>query len=139
MQRLDGRVLAALVWVGIGIGCGDGPTAPSTGTIRVTMRNIGGDLDVDGYTIRIDSAISRQVVGATTIDIAALRAGPHLVVLQDVAENCAVTDGASRSVTVTAGGAVIVSFDVVCVATGIGITIRATGQDIPNSFQVMMD
>jgi hypothetical protein len=47
-----------------------------------------------------------------SIAFANLRAGVHTVTLESVAENCAVSGSAARSVTVAAGGTVAVDFEV---------------------------
>src|SRR5690242_12421400 len=97
--------------------CSDGPTMPQTGTIRVTVRTSGGDLDVDGYQVFVDSTTYRPFFANDAGDISNVRAGTHSLTLKSVAENCTVSGALPRSVTVTAGQVVNVAFEIACVAT----------------------
>jgi Tol biopolymer transport system component len=119
--------------------CSDGPTMPQTGTIRVTVRTSGGDLDVDGYQVFVDSTTYRSFFANDGGDISNVRAGTHSLTLKSVAENCTVSGALPRSVTVTGGQVVNVAFEIACVATAITITTRVTGSDIQNEYQVTVN
>jgi len=112
---------------------------PQTGTIRVTVRTSGGDLDVDGYQVFVDSTTYRPFFANDAGDISNVRAGTHSLTLKSVAENCTVSGALPRSVTVTGGQVVNVAFEIACVATAITITTRATGSDIQNEYQVALN
>src|SRR5207247_8811367 len=81
------------------------PTAP-TGSLDVTVSTTGGTPDPDGYTVTVSGTggASQHIAtngGRVTFDN--LAAGDHTVTLSDLAANCSVTGGASKTVTVPAG------------------------------------
>lgn len=119
--------------------CSDGPTMPQSGTIRVSVRTSGGDLDVDGYQVFVDSTNYRSFFANDGGDISNVRAGTHSLTLKSVAENCTVSGTLPRVVTVTAGQVVNVAFEIACVATAITLTTRVTGSDIQNEYQVALN
>jgi hypothetical protein len=128
--------MAALL-VLAGGACSDRATAPEIGTLRVTVRSTGGDLDLDGYALIVDSKPRQQQVFVNTS--MRLAAGRHSVALAGVAENCAVSGSRQRSVTVTPEQVADVEYDVVCVATGIAVTTRTTGVAIPEAYQLILN
>jgi hypothetical protein len=128
--------MAALL-VLAGGACSDRATAPEIGTLRVTVRSTGGDLDLDGYALIVDSKPRQQQVFVNTS--MRLAAGRHSVALAGVAENCAVSGSRQRSVTVTPEQVADVEYDVVCVATGIAVTTRTTGVAIPDAYQLILN
>ncbi len=89
------------------------PPAPSTGSIRVTTLSAGEDLDLSAYVAAVGQ--DRRRIGLDDIvAFGSLPAGDYFVDLDDVAENCSVSGGAARQVTVTAGNTEEVAFDVSC-------------------------
>jgi len=137
--RLRQRRHFTALLVVLSAACSDGPTTPQSGTIRVSVRTSGGDLDTDGYQVFVDSTIYRYFFANDAGDISNVRAGTHSLTLKSVAENCTVSGTLPRSVTVTAGQVVNVAFEIACVATAITITTRATGSDIQNEYQVALN
>ena len=129
------RGMTALLLL-IGAACGDGSTAPDVGTISVTVQSVGDDRDLDGYELVVDSK-RRQPVFVTAT--ARLAAGPHTITLEGVAANCTVSGPQQRTVIVTAGQTVDVTFEVACVATGIAVTTRTTGSGIPDVYQLLLN
>jgi Tol biopolymer transport system component len=119
--------------------CNDGPTMPQNGTIRVSVKTSGGDLDIDGYQVFVDSTMRRSFFVNDAGDISNVGAGAHSVTLKSVAENCTVSGALPRSVTVTAGQITNVAFEITCVATAITITTHVTGSDIDNAYQVVVN
>src|SRR5207302_9957076 len=92
------------------------PTA--TGTLNVTTIARASSRDRIGYTFTVDNGTPQQIQISQTVPIT-LPAGSHTVQLGDVASNCTVTNGTSRTVTVPAGGPAPASFTVSCpTATG---------------------
>lgn len=131
------RLAVALLAV-LGAACNDSPAAPSSGTVRVAVRTSGGDPDFDGYQVVIDPA--RRPVDATgTVEFRYIGAGVHTVALEGVAGNCTVVGAASRSVNVPRNRPVDITFDVVCAATGIAVTTRTTGVDVPDTVDVIVN
>src|SRR5690348_2038452 len=151
VSMFSGQRLAPLALVAcLASACSDGPTAPAVGTLRLSVKTSGGDLDIDGYDIVVDSAqpryvstsgIATQPDGSQTVGmvIDGLAPGIHAVSLTGVADNCSVTDTNPRSVTVARGEAVNLAFGVACVATGVEITTHTTGLDQPPLFNVRVD
>lgn len=136
---LSQPVAAAVLLSFLVAGCGDGSTGPKTGILEVTIQTTGGDLDIDGFVILVDSNRQSFTFGNTARDIRDLTAGTHTVTLQSVAENCAVQGSLPRSVIVPADQVVTVSFEVVCVATAIAVRTHVTGSDIQRSYQLTLN
>lgn len=88
----------------------------ATGELTVTTSTSGASLDPDGYTVTIDGASSQAIAINGSVSFTGLTAGGHAVVLADVASNCSVNGGKSRTVIVPAGGSMQESFQVSCTA-----------------------
>src|SRR5205085_1103567 len=85
-----------------------------TGTLTVTTSTSGGSPDPNGYTFTVDGGASQPIQTNQTIPLTGVSATSHTVELGDVAGNCTVTGGTSRTVTVPAGGSATASFAVDC-------------------------
>jgi hypothetical protein len=135
------RHIAAAVLVCLGAACSDATRSPDFGLLRVVVKTSGGDLDVDGYDIVIDSAPPHYLRPYDPILERFLKPGPHTVAIQNVAENCSVTGGSqTRVASVTTDGAPAeVVFEVVCIATGVAVTVTTSGVDHPNDYRVSLD
>ena len=127
-------ILCTLMTV-IASGCSDHPAAPGSGYVRITVATTGGDRD-DGYEVKTDS-ISRFVGRDGTL-VLPLPVGTHSVELRDIAANCILDGPAVRSLEVAADAEVEVSFTVECAETGVRVEIRATGQDAPPRFELIV-
>ena len=131
-RRLAGSLLIVLA-----VACGDDPTGPEVGTLRVSAPTSGGDLDLDGYEIVVSGSDLRWPIFANaTSEVRNITPGTHTVSLEKLAPNCTVSGTHPRMVTVTAGQTVEVTFEIVCAATGIAITTRTTGVDMPITYQL---
>src|SRR5205085_12423452 len=75
-----------------------------TGTLNVTTSTSGDSPDPNGYTFTVDGGASQPIQTNQTIPLTGVSATSHTVELGDVAGNCTVTGGTSRTVTVPAGG-----------------------------------
>jgi len=124
----------------------DCPTPPPpTGTLTVSASTTpGGTPDANGYTVTVNGGQLRTIGinGSTTYDLAP---ASYTVDLGDIASNCTVTGGTSRTVTVTAGQPTSVPFAVDCPTppppTG-NLTVGATttgGTPDPNGYTVTLD
>ncbi len=131
------RAAAALL-LGLGAACNDSPSAPRSGTVRVTVRTSGGDPDFDGYEVVLDQA-RRTVDANRTAEFRYIGAGTRSLTLAGVAENCSIGGASPRSVTVTRNQTVDVTFDVECATTGIAVTTQTTGVDSPDSVAVVVN
>ncbi len=89
------------------------PSAVPTGTLNVTTSTSGASPDPNGYTFTVDGGAPQAIQNSQTIPLT-LPTGSHTVQLGDVAANCTVTSGTSRTVTVAAGSPVTASFAVTC-------------------------
>ena len=92
-----------------------GLTAPTTGSIRVSVTTTGGPTDPNGYTVSVDGGSGHSLAEGSTVTIADVGAGQHTVTLGDLADNCSTAVGAnSQTVTVTAGETAEMVFAVTC-------------------------
>ena len=137
-SRGRSKLVAALV-VGLAAACSDGPEAPQRGAIRVVTQTSGGDPDLDGYVVVLDTNASQAFHVNGSVFFTDIIAGTHTVSLTMVAENCTLSGSNQRSLNVTAGQSVEVIFDVVCVATGIAVTTHTTGSEHPNTYQLAVN
>jgi hypothetical protein len=98
-------------------GCGSATEPPVTGQIEVTVTTSGPEPDSNGYQVQVDGS-ERRVLGADDSTVyEQVRPGSHGIELTGVADNCAVTEGAIRSVTVVAGVTEHAAFQIACLAT----------------------
>lgn len=132
------RIAAALL-VCLGAACSDATRSPELGYLRVSVRTSGGDPDVDGYDIVVDTMPPNYLRPNETIQDRVIKPGPHTVTLERVAENCSVAGGPTRVATVTTDRPAEVMFEVVCVATGVAVTATTSGQDHPNNYRLSLD
>lgn len=109
--------------------CNDGPTGPESGILRVSTITSGGDRDEDGYRLFVDSERQSAIGPQASVFLGNISAGTHVLVLEGVADNCAVGTQ-SRSVTVPSGGTAGVEFVVTCDATGMEIMTRTTADHL---------
>src|SRR2546430_2169857 len=111
-----------------------------TGTLNVPTSTSGDSPDPNGYSFTVDNGTPQSIANSQTIAFT-LPTGSHTVQLGDVASNCTVTNGLSRTVTVTAGGAVSASFTITCTAlTGsLTVTTSTSGPNAPSSYTVTVD
>ena len=118
-----------------------GPPAATTGSAHITTTTTGADLDVDGYQIAVDGGAAQAIGANTTVTVGNLTAASHSVTLSGLTANCTVSGTNPRSVGVTAGATVDVSFDVACVSTvgNIEVAVNATGANLPVLNNVTID
>jgi hypothetical protein len=95
-------------------------TCAAAGSVRVTTATSGIDVTLNGYGVCIDGSgnpcfRSDWVPANDAVTLDAVIAGPHTVTLTGLAENCRVSGGAARAVTVPLDGTVDVAFDVGCI------------------------
>jgi len=105
-----------------------GQALPACQGIRVTASTTGLSLDPDGYSVFLDGGFVANVGVNGTVDVPGATPGAHSVLLQGLAANCSITNGpASRPVTVVAGQAASVDYQVACMGTGQGtLEVRNT-------------
>lgn len=113
-------------------------TGPTTSTyVSVKVRTSGGDLDLNGYFAFVDE--QRRSITNNEVQSFLVSGGPHVVRLTDVAANCSVGGENPRSVIVDDGKILQVAFEVACAQTGVLITTRTTGVDIPNTYGIAVN
>lgn len=137
MRRAYVSAVAALL-----LACLDAPTVPrnpipkdASGILRVSVTTAGGDPDLDGYTLFVDAEHRGQLNANATMDVR-VTPGTHLVTLEGIADNCAVSGSFPVSVSVADSGSVNVTLTVTCIATGILVSTRTTGSDFPPDYRV---
>ena len=108
--------------------CAAQPPPPQSGDLTVSTSTTGSNLDPDGYTVTLDGSTNRPIGTNGSVTFTGLSAGNHTAALSGVAGNCAVSDGASRTVDVPAGGTTSTTFSVSCAATAPPPAGRVTGQ-----------
>src|SRR5947207_1827091 len=114
---------------------------PTTGDLTVNATTTG-DNQPGSYTVKVDGGLSRTIAanGAGTT-YSGLPAGDHTVALTDVPANCTVSGGASKTVTVSAGGATTAAFTVSCTALTGSLTVSTatSGPNAPSGYTVTVD
>lgn len=118
--------------------CGDAPTAPALGAVQVLITTTGGDPDENGYVIAVDNDRREQITASGVRVLQDFSAGTHSIALEDVAANCTVSGSNPLSVTVTAGATAQIEFVINCDATGLAVTARSGGVDLPPPFHVQV-
>src|SRR6266704_2905790 len=101
----------------------------TTGTLNVTTSTSGGSPDPNGYTFTVDGGTPQSIGLNQTIPLTGVTATSHTVQLGDVASNCTVTGGTSRTVTVPTGGSVTASFAVSCPTPNVAPVVNAGPDD----------
>jgi TolB protein len=117
--------------VALASSCMDNPEGPNYGILEVIVQSSGGDLD-DQYTLAIDS--QRRTAGPNANLALSLVPGKHTVQLLDVAGNCTVNGPASFSFDTERGRTFQVTFTVTCQATGLEVSVKTTGVDLPANY-----
>jgi hypothetical protein len=106
--------LVATLAIAVGACGSDGPTAPTTGGIQITVVASGPDVDADGFTITVDGSDTKTVAAGATVNFTQLSPGSHIVQIGDVADNCQTDGSDTQTLTVTAGQNVSGAFSVGC-------------------------
>ena len=119
---------------------------PTTSSVTVTTTTTGPSPDTDGYTATLDAGPSQPIPPNGSVTFSALASGGHTVVLTDVAANCTVSGGNSKTVTVAEGATQTAAFAIDCPTpaptTGdltVTTTTGGTGTLDPNGYTVTVD
>ena len=119
---------------------------PMTSSVMVTTTTTGPSPDTDGYTATLDAGPSQPIPPNGSVTFSAQASGNHTVVLTDVAANCTVNGGNSKTVTVAEGGTQTAAFAIDCPTptptTGdltVTTTTGGTGTLDPNGYIVTVD
>ncbi len=112
------------------VACESG-TGPFTGSLRVTAATTGGDLDLNGYTVRVDDVQRATLATNGVAVITDLATGNHAIALGNVASNCSpsATNPSAAMVPALAETTTVV-FAIACVVTGVHVTTTTTGLDL---------
>src|SRR5205823_942826 len=93
-----------------------------------------------GYTVTVDGSQSQTIGTNSSVTFSSLAAGSHSVALTNVAGNCSVSGGTSRTATVPSGGTETVAYSVSCTTpstTGnLTVTTSTTGSSLPSGYTV---
>ena len=136
-MRVHLAILGAAVLAGTA-GC-DSTGPDASGAVQAAVSTTGGDLDIDGYQLMLDGAIVATIETNASAHVDDVHIGSHDVELVGIAPNCTVT-GNPRSVAVNQSQTTRVEFSIACVATGISVSLAATGFDFGSGeYQLTID
>jgi hypothetical protein len=95
------------------------PGTERYGSVVVSSRTSGADLDPDGYIVRTDgewdyTASPMPIAINGTVTLKVIAAGWHTLTLQEVAPNCRGASLSDRAIVVVAESVTNVVFEVVC-------------------------
>jgi hypothetical protein len=130
-------LVAPLGW----LGCGGGGTDVIVPSLSIATSTSGIELDPDGYSLVIDGAPGQAIGTTASVTIDRLSDGPHTIELSGLAPNCVANDN-PRTVVVSAGNTINVSFTVTCSATtgSIEVTTATNGPGSdPDGFMLVLD
>jgi hypothetical protein len=118
--------------------CGSATDVPESGEITVASATSGPEPDQNGYWVLVDGSRRRNLGVEDSTNFEQLTPGSHAVELTDVADNCTVSGGAPRRVTVVAGSVERVRFEIVCTATAAlrVVTHSSGGPADPDGYQL---
>ena len=113
---------AALLLMALSCKGSETAAPPTTGSIRVTAATGGTDLDPDGYTVALQGdtlsgtgSSSQPIAVNGTVTFSQLKPGTYSLALSGAVANCPVGGQDPRTVSVTAGGTTLTTFQVTCV------------------------
>jgi hypothetical protein len=118
---------------------------PTTGSIRVTTSTSGSDEDGDGYRFAIDGGAPQPIGSDGSETVNGIAPGTHEVVLSDVAANCVVENGSSKTAPVAAGATTTLEFTITCSSIqpsvgAIRVTTTTSGFDLDgDGYQFAID
>jgi hypothetical protein len=138
MHRAGRAALAAGSLAATGTSCRGATDLPESGEIAVAVATTGPEPDRNGYRVLVDGSNSRSVGVEDSTSFEQLTPGSHAVELTDVADNCSVSGGAPRSVTVVAGAIERVRFEIACAATAaLRVVTHSSGSPAdPDGYQL---
>jgi alpha-tubulin suppressor-like RCC1 family protein len=104
----------SLVVIVLASACSDQGPSLAIGAARVTLETVGLDVDLDGYSVHVDTGPVQATPINDTMLLTGLGLGPHTVALGGMAANCAVDGGNPRSVVIVAGDTADLTFAIIC-------------------------
>jgi Tol biopolymer transport system component len=127
--------------VSCGGGADSGPTEPNEGTLEVLASTTGTGLDVDGYTVSVDSGDPQLLPSNGADTVASLSPGTHTVALAGVAPNCLLSGENPRTVEITAADMTSLRFDIACTQPPeILVSAATTGEELDSDgYRVAVD
>ncbi|HKT60457.1 MAG TPA: LpqB family beta-propeller domain-containing protein [Gemmatimonadales bacterium] len=95
------------------------------------MTTVGGDVDGDGYLVRVDGGTALRVSQGTTT-LGDLEPGPHELTISDVADNCVVDGENPMAFTVARDQITQAALEVTCTAYrgSMRVEVETTGWDV---------
>ncbi len=121
---------------------GDDLSAPETGGITVTTATSGTAPGAGGYVLTLDEGEPRPIGASAAVTLTALSLGEHFVRLAGVPDGCTLAGDNPRTVSVSAGDPIAVTFEITCPPAGGGVTITTSTvgplQD-PDGYTVQAD
>jgi len=110
------------------------------GTLIVSTKTTGVDLDTDGYRVEVDG-IERGILPSSGSVLTHLEPGGRTITLTGLSSNCTLVGPGSHTVTIVAAETALIDFVVACTATTglIGVTIEASGESVGGEYQALLD
>jgi hypothetical protein len=87
---------------------------PPTGSLEITTRTTGENIDSDGYRCVLDFSSNDSMGVNETATLTGLSVGDHSVVLMDIADNCQLSGSNPRWITVAAYETAQTTFSITC-------------------------
>lgn len=142
-SAISRSTLTATLLILLGGACSESPPPVDPivelpGRINVSVVATGGDIDDNGFVVAVGSGALRRLFAVTTTAAFDFVAGTHPVMLENISPNCSVTGDNPRSVTVLPGAITDVAFAVTCETTGIAVTTRTTGFNVPSNYDLLV-
>jgi hypothetical protein len=121
-------------------GCGSATDLQEAGGIAVVASTSGPEPDRNGYRVQLDGAEARSLGAEDSTVFEQVTPGSHALELRDVADNCLVRAGPSRSLSVTAGLVDRVAYQVTCTASAtLRVVIRTAGAPAdPDGYELVI-
>jgi len=115
---------------------------PLVGSLSITAASSGADLDVDGYSLTVDSGAALAIATSGQLLVPSLKTGTHTVALSGLAANCTVAGANPRPADVGYAVTTVITFAVTCAAvTGsLRIVTSTSGANLdPDGYTVSVD
>lgn len=121
---------AVLVAVAVAVACDDPARPTPIGVAAVAVVTTGGDLDLDGYHVSVDSGAPLTIGTNGSALLIGLDVGDHDIGLSDVAANCNLAGPAHHAIHIDPLDTTAVNYAIDCVATGFRIATLTSGLDL---------
>ncbi|HYC30856.1 MAG TPA: hypothetical protein VEB59_01135 [Gemmatimonadales bacterium] len=127
-----------LVLLGVLVAACSDPSGPSGGSLLVSTTMTGSAPDDDGYQLLVDGEPALTLDGNDS-EVLELDGGEHTLDVRGLDPHCTVEPALPLEVLVDGGERVPLDFEVACAPTGVIVTPRYSGIDVPTFYRVAVD